>query len=50
VLALPYKTVPYYQFSDRRRIEKQVLKRDVVMSDDGGELAKENDFASPQKK
>jgi hypothetical protein len=50
VIALPYKSVPYYQHSDRRRIEKQVLKRDVVMSDDDRGLAKENDVASPNKK
>ena len=50
VIALPYKSVPYYQHSDRRRIEKKVLKRDVVMSDDDRGLAEENDVASPSKK
>ena len=50
VIALPYRSVPYYQHSDRRRIDKQVLKRDVVSSDDDRGLAEENDVASPNTK
>lgn len=33
MIALPYKSVSYYRYSERRRIEKQTLKRDVVIDE-----------------
>ena len=33
MVALPYKAVPYYRFTDRKKIKKRVLQRDIVNSD-----------------
>lgn len=46
MIALPYKAVPFYQHSDRKRIEKQTLQREIVVHDTVRGLAEHDVIAS----
>ncbi|MGK0292314.1 MAG: hypothetical protein ACI9U1_000694 [Porticoccaceae bacterium] len=46
MVALPYKAVPYYRFTDRRKIKKHVLQRDITSGDASRESVEEQDEES----
>ena len=50
MLALPYKKVSYYRYTDRRRIEKKTLQRDIVIDDAGRGIAEGYEVVDPAQK
>lgn len=48
MVALAYKAVPYYRFTDRKKIKKNVLQRDIIAGDVRGGSAEEQDIDSSQ--
>lgn len=46
MVAIPYKAVPYYQYSDRKRIKKHVLQRGITSGNESRDLLKEHSLDS----